>query len=95
MLRYLPTSENTYLPGSRVNRLLREPSARYREAVTSTQDDFRELSELLFGAKERYRSARATLRHTVDGAVAEESNRRFVDWPLQAARRLWPREAAN
>jgi hypothetical protein len=46
----------------------------------SYEDDFRELSGLLFGAKERYRSARATILHTVDGAVAEESNRRFVDW---------------
>ena len=63
-----------------MNRLLREPSARYREAVTSTEDDFQELSELLFGAKERYRSVRATILHTVDGAVAEEANRRFVDW---------------
>ena len=43
-------------------------------------DDYQELSRLLFGAKERYRSARATFLHTVDGAVAEESNRRFVDW---------------
>lgn len=43
-------------------------------------DDFHELSELLFGAKERYRSARAAILHTVDGAVAEEANRRFVDW---------------
>jgi hypothetical protein len=48
--------------------------------VSEVVDDFQELSELLFGAKERYRSARATLTHTVDGAVAEESNRRFVDW---------------
>jgi hypothetical protein len=48
--------------------------------VASVEDDFQELSELLFGAKERYRSARATIRHTVDAAVAEESNRRFVDW---------------
>ena len=44
------------------------------------KDDFRELSGLLFGAKERYRSARATILYTVDRAVAEESNWRFVDW---------------
>jgi hypothetical protein len=43
-------------------------------------DDFRELSGLLFGAKERYRCARATILHTIDAAVAEEANRRFVDW---------------
>lgn len=46
----------------------------------SHQDAFRELSELLFGAKERYRSARATIELTVDAAVAREANRRFVDW---------------
>jgi hypothetical protein len=45
-----------------------------------TDDDFQELSELLFKARERYRSARATILHTVDRFVAEEANRRFVDW---------------
>jgi hypothetical protein len=48
--------------------------------VDPGEGDFRELSGLLFGAKKRYRSARATITRTVDGAVAEESNRRFVDW---------------
>ncbi len=48
--------------------------------MASVEDDFQELSELLFGAKARYRSARATIKHTVDAAVAEEANRRFVDW---------------
>ncbi len=48
--------------------------------MTSVEDDFQELSELLFGAKERYRSARATITRTVEAAVAEEANRRFVDW---------------
>lgn len=43
-------------------------------------DDFQELSGLLFEAKERYRSVRAAISHTVDGTIAEESNRRFVDW---------------
>ena len=46
----------------------------------SANDDFRDLSELLFGAKERYRSARAEILHAVDAAVAGEANRRFVDW---------------
>ena len=46
----------------------------------ASDDDFQELSELLFGAKERYRSVRAEITHTVVGAVAEESNRRFIDW---------------
>jgi hypothetical protein len=48
--------------------------------VASVEDDFQELSELLFGAKERYRSARTTITHTVVGTVAQESKRRFVDW---------------
>ncbi len=57
-----------------------KPPARYRGVVAETEDDFRELSDLLFGAKDRYRSARATISYTIVGAVAEESNRRFVDW---------------
>jgi hypothetical protein len=39
-----------------------------------------EVMELMRSAPERYESVRATITHTVDGAVAEESNRRFVDW---------------
>ena len=46
----------------------------------SVRDDFEELHEMLSKAKERYRSARATIVHTVDGVVAKEANRRFVDW---------------
>lgn len=42
--------------------------------------NFQEPFGLLFGAKNLYRSARAIVSYTVDGAVAEESNRRFVDW---------------
>ena len=39
--------------------------------MTDSHDDaFRELSELLFGAKERYRPARAKIELTVDAAVA-------------------------
>jgi hypothetical protein len=54
---------------------------RYLSVVAGgNRDDLRELSGLLFGAKERYRSACATISHTVEGAVAEEANRRFVDW---------------
>ena len=48
--------------------------------MASVEDDSQELSDLLRGAKERYRSARATILHTVNGAVAGEANRRFVDW---------------
>lgn len=43
-------------------------------------DDFQELSKLLFKATERYCSVRAEISHTIDGAIAEESNWRFVDW---------------
>jgi hypothetical protein len=48
--------------------------------MASVEVDVQELSELLFGAKERYRSAQATITHTVDAPLAEEANRRFVDW---------------
>lgn len=51
--------------------------------MVPVNDDFQELSRLLFEAKERYRSVRAMITHTVDGAVAEESNRRFVDWRFE------------
>jgi hypothetical protein len=48
--------------------------------VASAEDDFQELSDLLFRAKERYRSVRATIAYTVDAEVAGEANRRFVNW---------------
>jgi len=63
--------------------LPQEVSALYLDAVDPAQDDFRELSSLLFGAKERYRSVRATILHTVEAAVAEEAHRRFVDWRFE------------
>lgn len=44
------------------------------------EDDFDKLSALLFGARERYRSVRADIEHTVEGSVAGEANRRFIDW---------------
>lgn len=43
-------------------------------------DDFEEIYGLLHGAGGRYRSARATVVHTVYATVAWEANRRFVDW---------------
>jgi hypothetical protein len=43
-------------------------------------DDLQELHELLSEAKERYRSVRAALVHTVDGTLAKKANRRFIDW---------------
>jgi hypothetical protein len=48
--------------------------------MASVEVDFEDLSELLFGAKGRYRSARATRTHTADAPLAGEANRRFVDW---------------
>ena len=45
-----------------------------------TNDDFQEISDLLFRANERYRSVRATILLTIDAIVAKEANRRFVDW---------------
>jgi hypothetical protein len=45
-----------------------------------TKDDFQEISDLLFRANERYRAVRATILLTIDATVAEEANRRFVDW---------------
>ncbi len=61
----------TPFPRTRVNRLSHEVAALYRGSVDIGEpDDFRELSDLLFGAKDRYRSARATISHTVDGTVA-------------------------
>ena len=43
-------------------------------------DDFEELYGLLRNAGGRYRSAWATIFHTADAVVAQEANRRFVDW---------------
>jgi hypothetical protein len=51
--------------------------------MAASDDDFDELSGLLFGAKERYHSVRATILHSVDAAVAEEANRRFVNWRFE------------
>jgi len=42
--------------------------------------DFEELRELLFRARERYKSARATVLDTVYADVAEKANRSYVDW---------------
>ena len=47
------------------------------------RDDFPWLSSLLFGASERYCSVRAKILYVVDTSVAEEANRRFVDWRFE------------
>lgn len=44
------------------------------------KDVFDKLSDLLFGARERYCSVRASIEHTVVMDVAGEANRRFIDW---------------
>jgi len=48
--------------------------------VSSPNHDFEELDALFRGATGRYRSAQATIVHRVYADVAEEANRRFVDW---------------
>lgn len=48
--------------------------------MAGRNDDFEEVRGLLFGAGERFGSARATVVHKVHADVAEEANRRFVDW---------------
>lgn len=42
--------------------------------------DLGKIYELLFEDRERYRSARATISHTLDTAVAKEANQRFMNW---------------
>ncbi len=48
--------------------------------MAGLNDDFEELRELLFRARERYKSARATVLDTVYADVAEKANRSYVDW---------------
>ena len=46
-------------------------------------DDSPELSGLLFGASERYRTVRAKVLTTVEASTAREANRRYVDWQFR------------
>jgi hypothetical protein len=46
----------------------------------AANDDFRELSALLFGAGERYRSVRAAVRHRRRGDLATEAINRYVEY---------------
>lgn len=41
-----------------------------------------DLSGFLLGAKHRYRTARARIRRIINGALATESARRFLDWRI-------------
>lgn len=49
-------------------------------AAASTNGDERYIHELLSKAPQSYDSARATVLYTLDGDVAREANRSFVDW---------------
>lgn len=48
--------------------------------MAGRNDDFEEIRGLLFRAGERYGSVFAKVARTVHADVAEEANRRFVDW---------------
>lgn len=48
--------------------------------MAGRDDDLEEIRGLLFRTGDRYSSARATVAHTVHADVAEEANRRFVNW---------------
>jgi len=50
-----------------VNKLPQEVFTLYLDGVDPGEDDFQELSNLLFGAKERYRSARVTITCVASG----------------------------
>ena len=45
-----------------------------------TNDDFQEISGLLFGARERFRSVRATVRHRRHGDLARKAINRYVEY---------------
>jgi hypothetical protein len=48
--------------------------------MAGRNEDFGEVRGLLFRAGERYGSVRARVVHKVHTDVAEEANRRLVDW---------------
>jgi len=48
--------------------------------MAGPNDDSEEVYESLFKAGERYESVRTMVVHTVHADVAEEANRRYVDW---------------
>jgi len=56
--------------------LQQEAFALYLDGVDPGEDDFRELSDLLFGARERYR----TVRHFRRGVLATEATGRYVEY---------------
>ena len=64
------------LPRSRVNK----HGVVYLGAVDPGKDDYRELTDLLFGARERYRTVRATVRHSRRGVLATEAIDRYVEY---------------
>jgi hypothetical protein len=52
----------------------------YLGAVHPGEDDYRELTDLLFGARERYRTVRATVRHRRCRELATEAINRYVEY---------------
>jgi outer membrane lipoprotein-sorting protein len=52
----------------------------YLGAVHPGEDEYRALTDLLFGARERYRSVRATVRHCRRGVLATEAINRYVEY---------------
>ncbi|MDP9477787.1 MAG: hypothetical protein M3R38_19235 [Actinomycetota bacterium] len=60
--------------------MLQEASTRYLDDVDPGEDDFPELSNLLFGARERYLSVRATVHHRRHGDLATEAINRYVEY---------------
>jgi len=55
----------------------------YLGAVHPGEDDYRELTDLLFGARERYLSVRATVRHSRRGVLATEAINRYVEYSFR------------
>src|SRR5215217_265642 len=55
----------------------------YLGAVHPGEDDYRELTDLLFGARERHRSVRATVRHSRRGILATEAINRYVEYAFR------------
>jgi hypothetical protein len=52
----------------------------YLGVVHPGEDDYRELTDRLFEARERYRSVRATVRHSRHGALATEAINRYEEY---------------
>lgn len=82
VMRSLTDGTHPREPGRRISSCVAgDRLRRYRAVMASShEDDFHELSCLLFGAKERYRSVRATVRHFRRGDLATEAINRYVEY---------------